>query len=217
MTDQRAAGLRQASIGLLVLTAVLLASAAVGFITYRLVPRAASIHTAAAMPAPPATATSDTEIPARSPTTAQHKLPVELPEIRLPGTDGAPHRLADWTGRPLVINFWATWCEPCRRALPLYERLVKQYGPRKFKVYAINVDEDPDEVPPFIKETKLSLPVLLDRDAEVVETKLGIRVMPTSFVLDKQGRVRHVHEGFAAEFLPKLQAEIEALLDEKGQ
>jgi peroxiredoxin len=67
-----------------------------------------------------------------------------------------------------------------------------------------------------VKETKLTLPILLDRDAEFVETQLNVRVMPTSFILDKQGRVRHVHEGFAAEFLPKLQAEIEALLAEKG-
>ncbi|HYR55072.1 MAG TPA: TlpA disulfide reductase family protein, partial [Myxococcaceae bacterium] len=85
-----------------------------------------------------------------------------------------------------------------------------------FKVYAINTDEDPDEVAPFVKETKLGLPILLDRDAELVETKLNVRVMPTSFLLDKQGRVRHVHEGFTAEYLPQLQAEIEALLAENG-
>jgi thiol-disulfide isomerase/thioredoxin len=143
------------------------------------------------------------------------RAPLDLSLPLYPG--GKMHSLAKDRGNVVLLDIWATWCEPCRRALPLYERLVKQYGPRKFKVYAINVDEDPDEIPPFINETRLSLPVLVDRDAEVVETKLGIRVMPTSFVLDKQGRVRHVHEGFAAEHLPKLKAEIEALLEEKGQ
>ncbi len=126
------------------------------------------------------------------------------------------HDLAKDRGNVVLLDVWATWCEPCRRSLPMYERLAKQYGRRGFKVYAINIDEDPDEVAPFVKETKLGLPILLDRDAELVETKLNVRVMPTSFLLDKQGRVRHVHEGFTAEYLPQLQAEIEALLAENG-
>jgi thiol-disulfide isomerase/thioredoxin len=146
-----------------------------------------------------------------SPTT---RAPLELKLPLYPA--GKIHDLAKDRGNVVLLDVWATWCEPCRRSLPMYERLVKQYGRRGFKVYAINTDEDPDEVRPFVKETKLTLPILLDRDAEFVETQLNVRVMPTSFILDKQGRVRHVHEGFAAEFLPKLQAEIEALLAEKG-
>jgi thiol-disulfide isomerase/thioredoxin len=143
------------------------------------------------------------------------RAPLELRLPLFPG--GKMHDLAKDRGNVVLLDIWATWCEPCRRALPIYEQLVKRYGARGFKVYAINVDDDPDEIRPFVKETKLSLPVLVDRDAEVVESKLAIRVMPTSFVLDRQGRVRHVHEGFAAEFLPKYEAEIEALLAEKGQ
>ncbi len=143
------------------------------------------------------------------------KAPLELKLPLFPS--GKLHDLAQDRGKVVLLDVWATWCEPCRRALPVYERLVKQYGSRGFKVYAINVDEDPDEIPPFVKQTKLNLPILVDRDAEIVEAKLGIRVMPTSFVLDKQGRVRHVHEGFAAEFLKKYQEEIEALLAETAQ
>jgi thiol-disulfide isomerase/thioredoxin len=139
--------------------------------------------------------------------------PLELTLPLFPA--GKMHDLAKDRGKVVLLDIWATWCEPCRYALPMYEKLAKQYGPRGFKVYAINVDEDPDEIRPFVKETKLTLPILVDQDAEVVEKKLGIRVMPTSFVLDKQGRVRHIHEGFAAEFLPKYQAEIEALLAEE--
>jgi len=190
VTDQRAAGLRQASIGLLVLTAVLLASAAVGFITYRLVPRAASIHTAAAMPAPPATATSDTEIPARSPTTAQHKLPVELPEIRLPGTDGAPHRLADWTGRPLVINFWATWCEPCRREIPLLTALRREYAADRLEIVGIAVDY-PEDVQKYVQGHGIDYPVLVgDKDGLAAANAFGMdTVLPFSVFADGQGRV----------------------------
>ena len=126
------------------------------------------------------------------------------------------HDLAKDRGNVVLLDVWATWCEPCRLALPVYERLLKQYGKRGFKVYAINVDEDQDDIRPFVKLTKLSLPVLLDLDGEIAETKLRVRVMPTSFVLDRQGRIRHVHEGFAPDSLSKYQAEIEALLAEKA-
>jgi thiol-disulfide isomerase/thioredoxin len=143
------------------------------------------------------------------------RLPLELKLPLYPG--GKLHDLAKDRGNVVLLDVWATWCEPCRRALPIYERLLKQYGRRGFKVYTINVDADSDDIRPFLKETKLTLPVLVDRDAELVDAKLGIRVMPTSFVLDRQGRVRHVHEGFADDYLTKYQAEIEALLAEKEQ
>lgn len=140
--------------------------------------------------------------------------PLELKLPRYPSRK--VHNLAKDRGNVVLLDVWATWCEPCRVALPVYERLLKQYGKRGFKVYAINVDEDQDDIRPFIELTKLSLPVLLDQDGEIAETKLGVRVMPTSFVLDRQGRIRHMHEGFAPDSLTKYQAEIEVLLAEKA-
>ncbi len=138
-------------------------------------------------------------------------------ELKLPMyPSGKIHDLAQDRGNVVLLDIWATWCVPCRRAFPLYEQLVKQYGPRGFKVYAINVDEDSREIPKFIKQTKLSLPVLIDHHAALLEPKLGIRMMPISFVLDKRGLVRHVHEGAATEYLAKYQSEIEALLLESA-
>jgi thiol-disulfide isomerase/thioredoxin len=145
---------------------------------------------------------------------AQARAPLDLKLPLYPSR--RMHDLAKDRGNVVLLDVWATWCEPCLVALPVYERLLKQYGKRGFKVYAINVDEDQDDIPPFIKLTKLSLPVLLDQDAEITEAKLGVRMMPTSFVLDRQGRIRHVHEGFAPDSLTKYQAEIEALLAEKA-
>ncbi len=137
-------------------------------------------------------------------------------ELKLPMyPSGKMHDLTKDRGKVVLLDIWATWCEPCRRALPIYEQLIKQFGSRGLKVYAINVDEDSSEIPKFVKDTKLNLPVLVDRDGAQVEHKLGIRVMPTSFVLDKRGRVRHTHEGFSAESLSKYQSEIEELLSEK--
>jgi thiol-disulfide isomerase/thioredoxin len=151
------------------------------------------------------------EVPNATPTS-----PARTPlELKLPiYPSGKIHDLAQDRGNVVLLDIWATWCIPCQRAFPLYEKLVKQYGARGFTVYAINVDEDSRQLRKFMKETKLRLPVLIDRHVASLQPKLGIRMMPISFVLDKRGLVRHVHEGAATESLEKFQSEIEALLSE---
>jgi peroxiredoxin len=79
------------------------------------------------------------------------------------------------------------------------------------------VDEDSRAIPNFLTETKVSLPILLDANAQVAEKTLGVKMMPTTFIMDRKGVVRFVHEGFAAEFLQKYQTEIEQLLAERAQ
>lgn len=133
-----------------------------------------------------------------------------LPEY--PG--GKPHSLVSDKGSVLLLDVWASWCDPCRDALPMYEQLLKEYGPRGFKVYAINVDEDPRQIAPFVEETKLNLPVLVDTKAVIAEGQLGVRVMPSSFIVDKKGVIRFFHEGFSEEYLSRYQAQIEQLLAE---
>jgi thiol-disulfide isomerase/thioredoxin len=128
--------------------------------------------------------------------------------------DNTPYNPESDRGSVLLLDVWATWCEPCRDALPLYEQLSKEYGQRGLKVYALNVDEDARAIPAFVEETKLSLPILVDENAKVAEKALKVRAMPTTFLVDRQGRVRFVHEGFAEEFLVKYQNQIEQLLAE---
>lgn len=118
-------------------------------------------------------------------------------------------------GNVVLLDVWATWCEPCRDALPTYEALHKEYGGRGLKVYALNVDEDQSLIDPFIQETKVTLPILLDKNGQAAENVLKVKLMPTSFLIDKRGVIRHIHEGFAEEFLQQYQSEIEALLAEK--
>lgn len=131
---------------------------------------------------------------------------------RYPG--GEPYDLVGDRGSVVLIDVWATWCEPCRDALPFYENLVREYGARGLKVYALNVDEDARAIEPFLKEVKVGLPILVDENARVAERTLKVRGMPTTYFVDKRGVVRHVHEGFNEEFLTKYQSEIEALLAE---
>ncbi|WP_224249765.1 TlpA family protein disulfide reductase [Hyalangium gracile] len=131
--------------------------------------------------------------------------------------DGSPYTVASDRGSVVLLDVWATWCEPCRDALPLYEQLAKEYGSRGLKVYALNVDEDARAIPAFLQEEKVSLPILLDANAQVAEKTLGVKMMPTTFILDRKGVVRFAHEGFAEEFLQKYQTEIEQLLAERAQ
>jgi thiol-disulfide isomerase/thioredoxin len=127
---------------------------------------------------------------------------------------GEAYDIASDRGSVVLLDVWATWCEPCRDALPTYEALSQEYGKRGLKVYALNVDEDPRAIPPFVQETKVAVPILLDANAQVAERMLKVRLMPTTFLIDRAGVVRHVHEGFAEEFLQQYQSEIEALLSE---
>lgn len=141
--------------------------------------------------------------------------PLEFTVQRYPG--GESYDLSSDRGSVVLLDVWATWCEPCRDALPMYEQLAKHYGARGLKVYALNVDEDVRAIPPFLAETKVSLPILLDTNAAVADRVLKVRGMPTTVLVDKRGRVRYVHEGFAEEFLALYQAEIEELLAEPAK
>jgi UDP-N-acetylmuramate: L-alanyl-gamma-D-glutamyl-meso-diaminopimelate ligase len=127
---------------------------------------------------------------------------------------GEPFELIKERGHVVLLDVWATWCEPCRDALPTYEALAKEYGPRGLKVYAINVDADAAQIAAFMSALKVAVPVLIDKDGVVAERDLHVKVMPTTFLVDKQGAVRHVHEGFAEEALMQYQTEIEGLLAE---
>jgi thiol-disulfide isomerase/thioredoxin len=138
--------------------------------------------------------------------------PLVLKLPRFPS--GQMFDLASERGRVVLLDVWATWCEPCKDALPTYEALAKQYGERGLRVYAINVDADSKQIASFMSALNISVPVLIDKDAAVAESTLHVKGMPTTFILDRHGTVRYVHEGFAEEFLMKYQSEIEALLAE---
>jgi peroxiredoxin len=93
--------------------------------------------------------------------------------------------------------------------------VAREYGTRGLEVFALNVDEDTRQVARFVDETKVSLPILVDQNAAVAEKTLKVRMMPTTFILDRRGIVRFVHEGFAGDDMVKIRSELEQLLDEK--
>lgn len=142
----------------------------------------------------------------------EEPLPLEVELKRYPG--GEPYLLSSDRGSVVLVDVWATWCEPCRESLPLYTGLARKYAARGLKVYALSVDDDPELIGPFLQETRVELPVLLDPEGHVATTRLGLRMVPTSLLIDRRGVVRHVHEGFDDGLVARYTAEIEALLAE---
>jgi peroxiredoxin len=112
------------------------------------------------------------------------------PALVLRDTEGKAHDLAQYRGKVVVINFWATWCEPCRQEMPSMQRLRDKLAGRSFAVLAVNVDEPDVRVRRFLDETRFDLPVVLDVNKTVTRA-WNVRVMPTSFIVDAAGRLRY--------------------------
>jgi cytochrome c biogenesis protein CcmG, thiol:disulfide interchange protein DsbE len=142
--------------------------------------------------------------------------PLELELRRYPG--GETWQLSEERGSVVLLDVWATWCTPCKDTLPVYSELARQYGERGLKVYALSVDEDVNLIGPFLEQNHVTLPVLLDSNAAVAEGALGVRVMPTAYLIDRRGVVREVHEGTLGDtgsLLRQYRGQVEALLAEQ--
>jgi thiol-disulfide isomerase/thioredoxin len=141
--------------------------------------------------------------------------PVAAPEFSLEDLDETAHRLTDYRGRVVVINFWAVWCPPCRGEMPSLERLRERFKDRPFSILAINEGEDLDRIQPFLWDLEPSpgFTVLLDSDLTVSQA-FGVRGLPTSFILDKQGRIVYRAVGGREFDHPEMVAAIEVLLEE---
>ncbi len=113
---------------------------------------------------------------------------------RVPLRGGEPVSLADYRGKVVVVDFWASWCGPCRKSMPFLEELRKQHHARGFEVLAINLDARVDDALRFLRFYPVSYPVL--RDTGTLPELYGVRGMPTSYYIDRRGVVRLIHIGF---------------------
>ncbi len=113
-----------------------------------------------------------------------------LPGFNLTDLEGKTWRPADFAGRAVLLNFWATWCEPCRAEMPALQQLADRHGLEKLLVLAINFKEKPTQALRFVKSTGLTLPVLLDIDGQLAQ-RWGVKVFPTTLTIDSRGQPRH--------------------------
>jgi thiol-disulfide isomerase/thioredoxin len=116
--------------------------------------------------------------------------PRPAPALRLQDLDGQLTDLAHLKGRVVLINYWATWCPPCRREMPSMERLSQALQSEAFSVLAVNVGEDADTIDAFTSQldTELSFPILLDTRSRAMQA-WQVAGLPTTFLVDKQGRI----------------------------
>jgi thiol-disulfide isomerase/thioredoxin len=112
------------------------------------------------------------------------------PELALRDTERKPHRLSNARGKVVMVNFWATWCPPCRREMPSMQRAWEKLQGGNFEIYAVNLGEDDDTIFGFSFATgvELTFPILLDRDAKAIKA-WPVVALPTSFIVDPQGRI----------------------------
>jgi peroxiredoxin len=120
------------------------------------------------------------------------------PEFTLKTVDGQSVSLSDYRGKVVLLNFWATWCEPCKLEMPAFDQAQQSVGPQGFQVLAVNFDEAQSDVQAFQEELELTFPLLLDPGA-VVQRVYRVLGYPTSYWIDAQGMVAAVHVGVMTE------------------
>ena len=112
------------------------------------------------------------------------------PPLALHDLEGWLHRLEDYRGKVVLVNFWATWCEPCREEMPSINRLRASLAGRPFEVLAINLAESEPRIRRFLEQLPLDFPVLMDRDSAAAK-RWQARVLPVSFLIGPDGRIRY--------------------------
>ena len=138
---------------------------------------------------------------------------IDLPLLSTSPDTAAKLSLAELRGKVVYLDFWASWCGPCRMSFPQLEQLRHELSPRGFEVLAVNVDEFEADALKFIEEIPVSYPLVRDEEG-VSPRAYGILGMPTGYLIDREGVVRLVHQGFRRNDGAKLRAEIIELLGE---
>jgi peroxiredoxin len=135
------------------------------------------------------------------------------PPIELADASGRRVTLAQFRGRPVIVNFWATWCGPCRRELPSLIRLHETMAPAGLQILAVSIDADRAEVERFLTGSPLPMPVLLDSGHQAAD-RYRVTTIPSSFVVDAEGRVVERIDGEADWTSRELRRTLESLLGE---
>ena len=131
------------------------------------------------------------------------------PVFALQSSSGKPVALADLKGQIVLVNFWASWCGPCRKELPILEQLNRQYRTKGVTLVGVNVEPDTAAAVDWLKATPVSFPILFDVDSKV--SKLyQVEGMPNTVILDRAGKVRYIHRGYSPgaenEYLDQIRA-----------
>jgi len=132
-----------------------------------------------------------------------------LPELKAADFEG---QLPDIAGKVVLLDFWASWCGPCKKSFPELEKIHAKYKERGLVVLGVNEDEAPAEMKKFLEKVAVSFPIVRDLKHKLI-TLAAVRAMPTSFLVDRSGRIVSVHAKFEVDkTVPELEKAIEALI-----
>jgi peroxiredoxin len=135
------------------------------------------------------------------------------PDFALKSSTGENLRLSEFRGDVVMINFWATWCGPCRQEMPLLDQLYTRYERVGFSLLGVNIDDDSARAMDMIRELGVSFPVLFDARKEVSQL-YNVDAMPVTVLVDREGTVRHVHKGYKPGYEEMYLDQIRSLLRE---
>ncbi|WP_231871944.1 MULTISPECIES: TlpA disulfide reductase family protein [unclassified Oleiphilus] len=117
------------------------------------------------------------------------------PDFTLKSNDGSNVRLEDLRGEVVMLNFWASWCGPCRQEMPLMDDIYEKYQKFGFTILAVNVDEDSADADRFLDAVPVTFPILYDNESRISEL-YGVDAMPTTIMIDREGNARFLHRGY---------------------
>ena len=129
-------------------------------------------------------------------------------------TDKGSQPLSDYHGNVVYLDFWASWCGPCRKSFPWLNQMQQKYAKSGFKVIAVNLDKDRTAAAQFLKETPASFMIAYDPDGAIAK-QLKVVGMPSSYLIDRQGNIVSSHIGFLEKDIPELEEKITNLLNKK--
>jgi thiol-disulfide isomerase/thioredoxin len=175
--------------------ALLAAAGSCGFIAYRLL----AVRSSSLTPVQWATSTRSRTAAADSNVSeppGSGKIPEQIPDFAMPDTGGVVHKLSEWRGRPLLVNFWATWCDPCRREIPLLKSLRREHASESLEIVGVAVDFQ-DAVIQYTHSIGIDYPVLVgEKDGMAAIEAFGMAtVFPFTVFADSQGRILTVKVG----------------------
>jgi peroxiredoxin len=144
---------------------------------------------------------------------ASLKINKTAPNFILKSSGGGNISLSELRGKVVVINFWATWCVPCRQEVPQMEKLYQRFSKKGLTIVAINVGNNSDKAKRISKELGITFPILFDSDSNVSE-EYGVFAMPSTYFVDRTGNLRKIHRSFELGDEKKYKKIIKALLKE---
>jgi len=135
------------------------------------------------------------------------------PDFALKSSSGENLRLSEYRGDVVMVNFWATWCGPCRQEMPLLDQLYSRYQRVGFSLLGVNIDDDSSKAMNMVSELGVSFPVLFDARKDVSRL-YKVDAMPVTVLIDREGMVRYVHHGYEPGIEEKYLDQIRSLLRE---